>query len=275
MCGRMTLSRRDIDEVADELEAVYRPEMAALYRPRFNVAPTDWHPLLRAAPGGGDWGVGCAGGGAGAGARRWELVPARWGLAGPELAREPGYYNNRLPGRPGRGPLLINARSETAHVLDSFREAFARRRCVIPADGFYEWKGGGETRQPFWLHPPDGRLLLFAGLYDEGPDGEMRFTVLTTTANRVVAALHDRMPVILAPRAGAGDGAADAGAPDAVARWLRDGPRDLLRPAPEGALVATPVSRRVNSVKYDDPACLLPEAEGSHPQDRQLRLFPL
>jgi putative SOS response-associated peptidase YedK len=259
MCGRMTLSRRDIDEVADELGAVYRPEMAALYRPRFNVAPTDCHPVLRAAPAGGAWGVGCAGGGAGAGARRWELVPARWGL-----------------GRPGRGgPLLINARSETAHVLDSFREAFARRRCVIPADGFYEWKGGGETRQPFWLHPPDGRLLLFAGLYDEGPDGEVRFTVLTTTANRVVAALHDRMPVILAPPGGAQDGAAGAGAPDAVARWLRDGPRDLLRPAPEGALVATPVSRRVNSVKNDDPACLLPEAEGSHPQDRQLRLFPL
>jgi putative SOS response-associated peptidase YedK len=227
MCGRMTLSRRDLDEVADELEAVYPPEMADLHRPRFNVAPTDSHPMLRLR--------------GGAGAR--ELVPALWGL-----------------GLPGRGPLLINARSETAAVKDSFREAFVHRRCVIPADGFYEWEGQGPDRRPFWIRSPGPRLLLFAGLYGE-ERGELRFTILTTAANPDVAALHDRMPALLSG--------------DQVMTWLRDGSPSVLHPALPGSLVATPVSRRVNSVKNDDPACLLPEAEGSHPQDRQLRLFPL
>ncbi len=225
----MTLSRRDLDEVADELEAVYLPGMAASYRPRFNLAPTDAHMVLRLE--------------GGAGGRRL-LMPAVWGL-----------------GLPGRGPLLINARAETAAVLGSFREAFARRRCVIPADGFYEWQGQGETRRPFWIHPPGGGLLRLAGLYDEAPGGGLRFTVLTTAASSDVAALHDRMPVLLSD--------------EGVGAWLRDGGGALLRPAPGGALVALAVSRRVNSVKNDDPGCLLPEAEGTHPGDRQLRLFPL
>jgi putative SOS response-associated peptidase YedK len=238
MCGRMTLTRRDLDEVADELEAVncrprggrLPPGMAASYRPRFNVAPTDNHPMLRLR---------------GSSAR--ELVPALWGLA--------------PPGKPEKtAPLLINARAETAAVKASFREAFASRRCVIPADGFYEWEGQGPTRRPFWIRPPGPQLLLFAGLYDDR-GGELRFTVLTTAANPDVAALHDRMPALLAP--------------DQVTAWLREGPPALLRPAPRGSLLATPVSRRVNSVKNDDPGCLAPEEEGLHPQDRQLRLFPI
>jgi putative SOS response-associated peptidase YedK len=266
MCGRMTLSRRDLDEVADELEAVYPPELAARYRPRFNVAPTDCHPLLRLRPGDG----------------RRELLPALWGMgqSGPPPSRPvgptspgvppsrpvrptaPGVPPSRLLGPTAPGtPLLINARAETAPFKPSFREAFARRRCVIPADGFYEWAGQGEQRSPYWLHPPDGGLLRFAGLYAEGPGGELWFTILTTAANAVVGALHDRMPVILPP--------------GAVSAWLREGPTALLQPAAEGTLVATPVSRRVNTVKNDDPGCLLPPSEGSHPQDRQLRLFPL
>jgi putative SOS response-associated peptidase YedK len=224
----MTLARDDFDEVADELEALYAPELAAAYRPRYNVAPTDPHLILR-LQGKGD---------------RW-LQRGTW-----------GFY-----GGPKRPP-LFNARAETATTRGSFAAAFAERRCVVPADGFYEWSGPKDARQPFWIHRADGRLLLLAGLYQDGPPGETpqppRFTVLTTAPNAMMAAVHDRMPVILEP--------ADA------ATWLQRGDPALLRSAAEDVLRAVPVSSRVNSVKNDDPACLEPVgAETTRPG--QLRLF--
>jgi putative SOS response-associated peptidase YedK len=158
---------------------------------------------------------------------------------------------------PGRPP-LFNARAETAPIKDSFRDAFVNGRCVIPADGFYEWAGSGDARRPFWLHRADGKLLLFAGLYQLSPTGG-RFTILTTGPNAIVSALHDRMPVVLAP--------------DQVDRWLRRGDPGLLRPAPDDTLVATPVSPRVNSVRNDDPACLEPPPTEAPPVKRQLDLF--
>ena len=216
----MTLSWRDLDRVADELEAYCPAEVAPLYRPRWNVAPSDAHLVLRRT-----------------GAHPRQLELGNWGFLRDQ----------------GSG-LLINARAETAASRPSFRAAFSDGRCVIPADGFYEWSGKGPERRPHWLHRSDGRLLLLAGLCQRAPardpggaDGGLRFTVLTTAANRMVATLHDRMPVILEP----GD----------VDRWLAEGPRDLLRPAPEVTLADRPVSRRANSVSNDDPACLDPPAE--------------
>ena len=228
MCGRMTLARDDFDEIAEEIAAIvpgvaFAPEVRAQYRPRFNIAPTDPHLIVV--------------GDAGAAAPRVEA--AAWGLrAGPKR------------------PPLINARSETVASQRAFRDAFARRRCVVPADGFYEWGGPPEARQPYWLHRPDGRLLLFAGIFDEAP--ARRFSILTTAPNQMMARIHDRMPVILEP--------------DAAAAWLRDGGADLLRAAPESTLAAVPVSTRVNSVKHDDPACLTPVDPGA-PRAGQLRLF--
>lgn len=230
MCGRMTLAKGDLDEVADELDAIYTPATGAAYRPRFNIAPTDRHLIVRVGPGGP----------AGPGHSGRFLELASWGFkAGP------------------RAPLLINARAESAGARGAFKAAFAERRCVVPADGFYEWAGPREDRRPFWIHRTDGRLLLLAGLYADEEDAT-RFCVLTTTPNETVAAIHDRMPVILDP--------AD------VATWLADGRPDLLRPAPAGVLRATPVSSRVNSVKNDDPACLAPVAADA-PRPGQLRLF--
>jgi putative SOS response-associated peptidase YedK len=222
MCGRMSLSNDDIDSVADEIGAGIDAGAAAAYRPRFNVAPTDPHPIVRLTD-----------------SRRW-LGFARWGF---------GF------GAPAGTPIKINARCETAATKFGFREAFARGRCLVPADGFFEWGGEGEERRPYWIHRTDGRLLLMAGLC-EGHDGGHRFTILTTAANALLAKLHDRMPVILAP----GD----------VDAWLYQGGPALLRPAPEDVLTLRAVSRRVNSVKNDDPGCLEPDAD---PPRRQLTLF--
>jgi putative SOS response-associated peptidase YedK len=214
----MTLSRRDLQDVADELDALYDEPLRIVYRPRYNVAPTDQHPVLRLVQD-----------------RRW-LLPAAWGFAKPGGARG----------------VIINARSETAAVRPPFRTAFADGRCVVPADGFYEWTTEEDGRRPIWFHRRDGRLLLLAGLLEEAAPGARRFTVLTTAANDFVRTVHDRMPAIL-----------DASDVDA---WLREGRPGLLRPAPEAALIATPVSKRVNAVKNDDPACLGPPEE--EPQQR-------
>jgi putative SOS response-associated peptidase YedK len=138
--------------------------------------------------------------------------------------------------------------------LPAFREAFQKRRCVIPAEGFFEWTGEKAKRQPIWFHRADGGLILFAGLYEswQPQPGEWQrtFTIITTTPNHLVEPVHDRMPVILTE--------------EVADLWMDPREDDqqklveLLRPAAEDFLVATPVSARVNSVKNDDPACLEP-----------------
>jgi putative SOS response-associated peptidase YedK len=152
----------------------------------------------------------------------------------------------------GAGKLTINARAETAAGRTAFREAWRTGRCAVPADGFYEWTGPREARRPSWLHRPDGKPLLFAALWRPSQDGTPEFAILTVDANADVRSLHDRMPAILA------DGALD--------EWL-DG-HGPPRVAPEGTLAAREVSRRVNSVEHDDPACLEPPA-----RDPQLPLL--
>jgi putative SOS response-associated peptidase YedK len=236
MCGRYTLTTPDYDTLARALGVVVDPELAALYRPRYNVAPTTLCLVVRDATGG------------------REIVRARWGLVN-------SWSKDRSV-----GAKQINARSETAADKPAFRAAFAKRRCVVPADGFYEWQGPKGARQPVWFHAPGGDLLAFAGLYESFDDPstgerERTFTILTTGPNARVAPVHDRMPAVLAP--------AD------VEAWLAPGTeaaaaRALLRPAPDGLLVATLVSSRVSSVGNDDPGCLAPPEP---PRGQTLSLF--
>ncbi|GAC1336379.1 MAG: SOS response-associated peptidase [Myxococcales bacterium] len=212
MCGRLTLTAPDLSAVAEEVEARLDPADARRYRPRYNAAPSDLHFVVREE----------------AGQRR--IQPAVWGLRG------------------SNGQLLINARGETAATRPRFRDAVARRRCVVPADGFYEWTGGPGDRRPLWFHLRErgnAGLFFLAGLLDDegGLAGASpRFAVLTTAANGLVSPAHDRMPVIL-----------DRGS---ARRWLETADLSLLSPAPEALLVATEVSPRVNAVANDDAACI-------------------
>lgn len=225
MCGRFTLTTDDYAAVAEAFGARVEPEVLAAARPRFNVAPTDRHPIVVADPD----------------ARR--LVLGQWGLKSLRDRDKP------------RPPIQINARAETVASRGLFRSAFERHRCVVVADGFFEWTGPKHDRRPMWFHPPGGGPLAFAGIFLPWPgdDGPVPcFCIVTTAANDLVAPVHDRMPVVLA----AGD----------VDAWL-DGRSDtaalqqLLRPAPDDRLIATPVSPRVNDVRNDDPGCLAAPAE--------------
>ena len=142
--------------------------------------------------------------------------------------------------------------AETVDKLPSFREAFEKRRCVVPADGFYEWRGPKARREPLWIHPADDALLLFAGLFEawQSQPGEWQttFTIITTAANRTLEPIHNRMPVILD----------EAGAADWM-NWREPEPLSLKRllvPAPDNLLVVRPASPLVNSVKNEGPGLL-------------------
>jgi putative SOS response-associated peptidase YedK len=217
----VTLTKSGVAEVAAELDAELSDDDGALYRPRYNVAPSDLHWIV--APG----------------ADRRILRPARWGY--------------RVGGRP-----LVNVRGEQAGSGAGFRDAFQDRRCLVVTDGFLEWT---RAHAPFWYHRADRGLVLLAGLYQRAEDGP-RFTILTTRPNQLVAQVHDRMPVVVAP-------------PDADA-WLTGAPAlaaGLIAPAPERALVATAVSKRINSVKNDEPSCLRPPEEDPSAANAQRSLF--
>lgn len=147
-------------------------------------------------------------------------VLARWGLRGT----------------------MHNLRAETVALKPAFRVAYHRRRCLVPASGFYEWKRAGALSQPYYAHPAGAQLFAFAGLWHDDT-----FAVLTTQANSVVGAIHHRMPVIIAPEHYAG--------------WLH-GEEGLLRPAPHDALRCHPVSPAVNRAATDSPALIEPLASG-------------
>jgi putative SOS response-associated peptidase YedK len=190
-----------------------------------------------------------------------QLRVARWGLV-PSWAKDPSIGNR-----------LINARLETVDEKPAFRRAFAVRRCLLPADGYYEWwaatgPDGKPIKQPFFIRPRDGSLLAMAGLYEfwrdpnvEDADDAWLFsvTVLTTSAEDALGHVHDRMPLMVDPSGWAG--------------WLdpkRDDPasvRDLLVPAAPGRLEAYPVSRAVNDVRNDGPHLLDPIPAEELPAD--------
>jgi len=133
---------------------------------------------------------------------------------------------------------MHNARAETLGVKLSFRHSYHRRRCLVPASGFYEWKRTGALRQPYYIYPAAAELFAFAGLWEDET-----FTVITTQANITIGAIHDRMPVIIAPEQYAG--------------WLH-GEEGLLRPAPHNAVRCHPVSPAVNRAASESPALIAP-----------------
>ncbi len=220
MCGRYTLKT----PAADLAELFAVPEAPTLPF-RYNIAPTQSVPVVRAVPGG----------------QGRELVSLRWGLI-PSWAQDPSIGNR-----------MINARSDTASSKPSFRSAFRQRRCLVLADGFYEWQKRGSKKQPYYFQMRSGRPFAFAGLWEHWTgEGEIieSCTILTTDANGVVRPVHERMPVILAP--------------DQYERWLDpkvqqpDAVQTLLRPYPDEEMAAYPVGLRVNSPRNDDPVCVQP-----------------
>ncbi len=221
MCGRFTLTRRDGRELAAELGV---PDDAFIdYRPRYNIAPMQRHFIVATE------------------FENRKVVPARWGLV------------NRWAKYNSRASQCINAKAETVEVRPSFRDAFKKRRCVVPVDGFYEWTGPKSARRPMWIHRADGKLILFAGLYEdwfpEKDRPETTFTIITCEPNAVTRPIHNRMPVILEQRA----------ADD----WMNPGEGDplslkkLLIPAADDVLLAQPASPLANSVRNDGPELLL------------------
>jgi putative SOS response-associated peptidase YedK len=224
MCGRFQLKPGD-----DWMEEFGLSEVPDL-PPRYNIAPTQDVVAIRADKDG---------------ARRAGLL--RWGLV-PSFAEDPAVGNR-----------LINARAETVARKPAFREPFRKRRCLVPADGFYEWRRAGRARDPFLIKMKDGRTFAFASVWDRWASKEERIescSILTTAANELVAPIHDRMPVVL--------DRADYGL------WLDpDAPEDelhrVLRPFPAAEMIAVPVSARVNSTAVDDPDCERPVAEAPPP----------
>ena len=221
MCGRFTLTVS-----ADDLkDAVGLEIVPSEYQPRYNIAPTQPVAVVRSFP-------------------PKELEMMRWGLV-PSCAKDPSIGNR-----------LINARAETLTEKPAFRSAFAKRRCLILMDGFFEWKRGegkGARSQPYWFTPGDGKVAAFAGLYElwfhKEDEPLVSCTIITTEANDVVRPVHDRMPVIL-PRERWSD-------------WLEGSSPDqllaLLRPA-NLSLEAVPVSPAVNSPAVDRPELIQPIA---------------
>jgi putative SOS response-associated peptidase YedK len=229
MCGRYTLTTTA--ELVEEVFAVDARDLA----PRWNIAPTEPAPVVRSANGG----------------RRLDLL--RWGLvpAGSE--------------GPAGGPLHINARSETVDTLPAFRDSFASRRCLVPADGFYEWTGDGRQRRAQHIRFADRRLFAFAGLWSawHGEGGELEsFTILTCPPSELVASVHDRMPAILPPAAWEPWLLAEE--PASLLRWLQ--------PWSEGGMETATVGPYVNRAGNEGPECLLPPPPVSPPPQRTL--FP-
>jgi putative SOS response-associated peptidase YedK len=228
MCGRYTLTSPG-EVVAEVFELVDVPPIL----PRYNLAPTQEAAVVRiVAPG----------------APR-TLDRLRWGLI-PAWAKDPAIGNR-----------MINARAESVADKPAFRDSFRRQRCLVAADGFYEWRPlDGKVKQPYLIRRQDRLPFGFAGLWSSwrGPQPDRpveTFTILTTTPNELLRPLHDRMPVILDRRE--------------FAAWLDPANRDfaglqaMLAPAPTGGWEALPVSRAVNNPAHDEPDCIAPlVAEG-------------
>lgn len=231
MCGRFQL--KPDEDWMEEFGVSEPPDLT----PRYNIAPTQDIVAVRREA---------------SGVRRAGLL--RWGLV-PSFAEDPAVGNR-----------LINARAETVARKPAFREPFQKRRCLVPADGFYEWRRVGRARDPYLLKMRDGHTFAFAGVWDRWGSDAGRIescSILTTAANELVAKVHGRMPVVLGRAA--------------YALWLDPDAREedlhqLLRPFPAAEMVAYPVSARVNSTAVDDPECERPVAEAP-PAPVQTTLF--
>ncbi len=225
MCGRFLLTA-PLEAVQRLFGFLEQPNLA----PRYNIAPSQAVAAMIRDD-----------------AARRHFVWLRWGLV-------PSWSKGDRPAAP-----LINARAETVAEKPSFREAFKARRCVVFADGFYEWRQSG-NRQPYCVRLTDTSPFALAAIWEpvaaaKAGEPERGCALITTEANATMATVHHRMPVILTPQQ--------------VEAWLdpatsRDDLQDLLKPLPDAALTLTPVSKRVNAVREDDAELLreerLPEA---------------
>lgn len=227
MCGRFT-QFHSAKAIANAFQLPAVPELA----PHYNIAPTQKiAAILQPAPNA---------------ERQFRFF--RWGLI-PSWSKDSAI-----------GAKLINARAETVAEKPSFRSAFRHRRCLIPADGFYEWQRQERQKQPFYFHLQEHQPFAFAGLWEQwqSPDGEEveTCTILTTTANDLLEPIHDRMPVILPP--------------EDYNTWLdpelqtASQLQSLLCPYPADQMIAYPVSRAVNRTSFDDPDCIQPLTESSN-----------
>ena len=219
MCGRFTL-HHTTQETVERFEV----EQATIeFEPRYNIAPSQPVAVVLQQ-------------------EERSLEAFKWGLV-PFWAKDPKIGNR-----------MINARSETLAEKPAYKTALKRRRCLIPASGFYEWKKEGEARVPTYIHLNDSRIFSLAGLWEEwqAPDGETLHscTIITTQANDFMAPIHHRMPVIFEP--------------EQERAWLDpalqdpDELIDLLQSCPDQELATHPVSRQVNVPTFDDPACIQP-----------------
>jgi len=222
MCGRYELHTHPA-----AIALAFALPAPPLMVPRYNIAPTQQVPVVRLTADG---------------AR--ECVDMRWGLV-PRWAKDPSI-----------GVKMINARAESVADKPSFRNAFRRHRCLVPADGFYEWRVTGSGKRPVHIGRKDGATFGFAGLFERwlAADGAVldTCTILTTHANDLLRPLHERMPVIVAP--------------EHYARWLDAANvevMDLLAPYPSEVMTWHAVSMRVNAVRNDDPALIAPVADDS------------
>jgi putative SOS response-associated peptidase YedK len=242
MCGRFVSARKRL-ELLEEFAAT-RDAVAADRQPDYNVAPTKRiYTVLEHKD-------------------ERELRLVRWGLV-PTWAKDTS-----------AGARLINARSETVAVKPSFRAAFAKRRCLIPADGYYEWITEGKAKKPFYIHRADGGILAFAGIYelwrnsvvpeDHEDAWYWSASIITTQATDEIGRIHDRTPMVIAP--------------ETWADWLDPDNKDkelmlaAMRPAMlsgSGGLASYPVSTAVNSVRNNGPSLIEPlgdaEPSGSSP----------
>lgn len=229
MCGRIT-SRPNPHDVRGKLKHMNNPN----YQPRYNVAPTQDIQVVRE------------------GSHGREMVNMRWGLI-PHWSKDPK-----------AGPLMINARVETIEEKPAYREAFQKRRCLIVADGYYEFLQEGAVKQPWYITLRNEEMFAFAGMWDEWKSKTAReapiqsATIITTDANDALVSIHPRMPVILRTT-------------DEYDAWLnpqanRDALFRMLRPLPSDSVKAYRVSRAVNNWRHDAPDCVVPLGESEASQ---------
>lgn len=226
MCGRFRLGKG-----REALRKHFGSYGDLDWSPRYNIAPTQPIPTVRQN----------------ASEPKREVSLMHWGLI-PSWAKDGSV-----------GASMINARSETAAHKPAFRDSLSRRRCLIPADGFYEWKALAKVKQPYCFRLRDGSLFAFAGIWDRwrSRDGTAMesCSILTTTPNALCAAVHDRMPVILSPQD--------------YDVWLDPGFTSIadlaamLKPYTAGEMLRFPVTARVNKVQNDDPQCCEAVAEAA------------
>jgi putative SOS response-associated peptidase YedK len=224
MCSRYSLTSPH-----EAVRAYFRYANDAVFPPRYNIAPSQPVAIVRNAPSG-----------------ERELALVRWGLI-PSWVKDPRQFK-----------MLINARSETVAEKASFRAAIRHRRCLVPADGFYEWTGAPGSKRPHLIRPRGGGPMALAGLWENwlGADGSEIETmaILTVPANKIMSTLHDRMPAILAP--------------EHFDVWLDCRPgtaepvRGLLAPAPDTLLEIIEVSRKLNNPRNEGPEVQEPVAPG-------------